>query len=75
MDVILSLLSLETIVQLILLVIACASILVRILEFVTGIHPSDRLDRYASRTKKFIAWVEAMLDRLALNPKRDEPRT
>lgn len=75
MDFLLSLLSVDTLVQLVLIIVGLASILVRILEFATGIHPSDRLDRYASGTKKFIAWVEAMLDRLALNPKRDEPPT
>jgi hypothetical protein len=63
------LLTVEFITTAVFAVIGIASALVKIIESITDVHPSDRLDRYAGKGRKAIAWIENILDKLALNPR------
>ena len=54
------------------IVVTLASALRKGLELATDIKPSDRLDGYASRLRRFVATIENVLDKLALNPRSDD---
>lgn len=63
-------LTIENVLIVVAAVISLASAGAKILEAVTDVKPNDRFDQYASRIRRAIARVEAVLDKLALNPKR-----
>ena len=64
-------LTVENAVAAAMIVVTLASCIRKVLELVTDVKPSDRLDKYASRLRRFVATAENVLDKLALNPKSE----
>lgn len=54
-------------------IVAGASLIAKGIQIITGITASKKDDPYADKLVKGIGWVQAVLDKLALNPP-DKPK-
>lgn len=52
-------------------IVTAASFVVKAVEVVADITPTDKDDKYVSKGKKWIAKAMAILDKIAINPRRD----
>lgn len=50
-------------------IIGGASLIAKGIQVITGITPSTKDDEYANKLVKAIAWLQALLSKIALNPK------
>lgn len=63
-------LTLENIALAVTSLITLASVLIKVLDMITDVHPNERLDTHITKARRWTAKIQAVMDKLALTPNK-----